>query len=424
MVSVKDFGAIGDGSVLDTVSIQKAIDAAASGNDTEVYIPEGIYIVGTVFLRSNISFRLDKKALLLASSSALDWEKSDHTPLVYGDSVENVKLSGGTISCNALSFHDEKGERIGKYRPNGTLKFRNSKNITVSDITVKESVNWSVHFDNCEYVSVDRVVIRNPEYIKAKNTDGIDINSCRHVRVDDCDIETGDDAICLKSVDKADFSAKRPDMYDIRITNCVLASTCNCTKIGTETIGNIYDVVFDSITIRRHSGVTQEGVNRNPDKGGNASTAISIQSNDGASVYDITFKNYIVHEINTPVFILLQARTSYVPNTAAGEIFNITVDGLICEKSYRASQFNSCAGSFIKNVTLKNILINNYEVYSGSEPVIAPIGKLYPEPFKYGNMPAFGLFARNTINLKIDENIVFHDKEETGRPPVMEETLP
>ena len=280
----------------DTKSVQAAIDYAAKSKKILLF-PRGVYNVTSLNLKTNSSLYFEKDAVLAASLNSEDWQECPLSPVIYCENAKNVCIRGeGIITANGYAFVDENGYRKKtECKPESVMVFRNVSNVIVENITLKDTVGWTFQLDNCEDVLIDGIIIRNPTYVTRKNSDGIDINGCRNVTIMNCDIETGDDAICLKNVDyrpgTTDYisnhtpaNPSRRDMYNINVYNCVCASTCNSTKIGTETVGNIYDVTFENIRVIKHSTISKCGAGNPPMESYHALSAISVQSNDGAVI--------------------------------------------------------------------------------------------------------------------------------------------
>ena len=403
---------------IDTENIQYAIDFASKEEKT-LYFPSGEYKVTTLKLKNNTSIYLEDGAVISAACEN-EWQGVGRMPVLFSENTENIKINGrGIISASGYDFVDENGYKKDiEDRPDNIIRFRNVKNIFIEGITLTDTVGWTVHFDNCENVTVDGISIKNPTYSQRKNSDGIDINGSRNVTVKNCFIETGDDAICLKNIDKANPKSKRQDMYNINVYNCVLASTCNSTKIGTETVGDIYDVHFENIKIRKHSAIKKCGAGNPPMDSYHSLSAISVQSNDGAVVRNITFRNYLVETVDTPIFILFQHRTRFVPLQERAKISNIYIENIKVKHAYRNSQILSQ----VKN-KIENVEINGLKVYSSEEKrqeykYNLPTGNEYPDVYNFGKFPAYGLFSKNTKNIYM-ENVVFYDKAATGRKDIV-----
>jgi len=415
---------------VNTESIQAAIDYAAE-NRKVLLFSKGVYTVTSLELRSNSSVYVDKEAVISATTNSDEWTKHPLKPVIYCENAENVCIrGGGTITANGYAYVDEKGYRkLTENKPESVIVFRKVSNAFIENLILKETVGWTLQLDDCDDVLVDGIIIRNPTYVTRKNSDGIDINGCRNVTIMNCDIETGDDAICLKNVDYKpgadDYKSKhspsnntRRDMYNIHVYNCVCASTCNSTKIGTETVGNIYDVTFEKIKVKKHSMVENEGAGNPPYDSYHALSAISVQSNDGAVVKNIKFKDYHVEEVDAPVFILYQQRDRFVSTIQNGEISNISIENIYVERSYRSSQILSSHKGKIRGIYMDQVHVRTYEEKSDEYIYSLPDGKKYPDVYSYGRFPAYGLFSRNAQEIGIKESVFFYDESESGRMPV------
>jgi len=250
-LNVRDFGATGEGLYKDTVAIQQAIDRCAVLGGGEVLVPAGNYFTGALVLRSNTTLVLDKDAGLVGTPDYADypvtqvrWEgrwiqgysglisaiDSQHIGVVGpGKIVGNPALAGRPTRDNPLR-HPE------------LIDFINCSDVRLEDFSTSMRLMWSIHPTYCENVTIKNLTIRST----GGNGDGIDIDSCKHVLIDSCDISTGDDCISLKSGRGEEaFSILRPT-EDVRITNCTFAdSIFACIGIGSETSGGIRGVVIE-----------------------------------------------------------------------------------------------------------------------------------------------------------------------------------
>ncbi|MBR4866317.1 MAG: right-handed parallel beta-helix repeat-containing protein, partial [Clostridia bacterium] len=224
------------GGIVATDLVQGAIDAAARAGETLV-VPPGVYEVTGLTLPAGCDLYLSEGAELRAVPREEAWAVCPRMPLLFAENATNIKVRGrGRLNGSGWAFVDELGFR--KKTPNlpgGVIAFRNVGNIEISGITITETVGWTLHLDDCDRVLIDGVIIRNPTYNTRKNSDGIDLNGCREVEVKNCNVETGDDGICLKNFDRQNPTAPRRVMENIHVHHCRVASTCNATKIGTET---------------------------------------------------------------------------------------------------------------------------------------------------------------------------------------------
>ncbi len=402
---VLDYGADPTFTNPATIPIQNAIDDAHAGAcDGEVHLPPGTYkITDAIKLKSNVTLNISSGATLKVSEDQSDL--SSIFRVVHVDGVSNVVIrGGGTIDASGPFYHNSDGTRVSGNRPGFLLFVKKSDHITVENVLLKDTVEWTFTIYDSDYVSVDNIIIRNPEKGQARNTDGIDIVASRHVTVRNCDIETGDDAITLKSTPfDEDTWHNLPDMHDILVEDTVVASTCNATKIGTETSNDIYDVTFRNITVNQHGD------------GGRNTAGIIVQSNDGNSVHDIAFINYTINKAYCPIFIGLQDRDEYISGPI-GSVYNITFKNIHSTQSnpqpifFNADEDGSAS---IENVVLENITIHNFGTQAGSVP--DEMDGDYPNVQGYGIADAYGLWARDTKGLIMRGCINFYDDGNSGR---------
>lgn len=404
--SIKEFGVTGNGKINETDLIQSAIKACAKIGE-ELVFEKGTYVTVSLNLPGGSVIRLEDRAVIMADPDFLCWNGCSRLPLIYGENVENVKIFGEGSLCGSGEFyHDEVGKALLRERPHGIICFRNCKNIEISGLHLSDSVGWTLHMDNCERVLIDSITIRNGEYAKANCTDGIDLNGCRFAEIKNCDIQTGDDAICLKNINMRNPEIPRQAMHDIYVHDCTLATTCNGFKIGTETVGDIYDIKVENILLNRHEESASSGY---PEGEGIPLSAIDIQSNDGASVHDIHISNFHATVAGTPLFIVLQKRFNKIPSGEAGQLYSIDIENFSVDRALRPSLINCCKQRTVKNISIRNMSVNVYCETKDKYKALQACGRCYPDPYNYGHFPAYGVFAYNTENLSISENSVFYD---------------
>lgn len=248
VLNVRDFGAKGDGTAKDTVALQEALDRCWVLGGGEVIVPAGNYLTGAIALRPNTLLRLEKDTVLLGSPDFSDypvaqvrWEgkwiqghlgliyalHADHTGIVGpGKIVGNPALGGRPNAENPLR-HPALIEPIG------------CSDLRFEDFATSYHRMWSLHATYCEDIQIRNLTIRST----GGNGDGIDIDSCKHVHIDGCDIATGDDCISLKSGRGSEGFRLLKTTEDVQITNCTFAdSIFACIGIGSETSGGIRNV--------------------------------------------------------------------------------------------------------------------------------------------------------------------------------------
>lgn len=251
MVNVKDFGAIGDGLMLDTPYIQAALDSGKI-----VRFPAGVYRTGTLYLRSGGGIHLEPNALILGSRYPEDYNANDFDPrntfsvkerssgahLIIAKDCTDITISGsGTISGNRNGIfdtdivHTPKGSRpryvLPRWRPGAMLYFVGCRNVKLNGIRLNDPTYWTAFFHDCEDVTINRVTIQTDRF--TNNSDGLDIDCCRRVTISNCNIFSGDDAIAIRGNQRP--LKKKAECSDITVSNCILSSAACGVRIG---VGN------------------------------------------------------------------------------------------------------------------------------------------------------------------------------------------
>ena len=261
MNNVRDFGAKGDGTTLDTEAIQKAIDAGGM-----VYFPPGVYLSGTLYLKSDGGLDLSPGALLLASPDRKDYNADDFceqnrvfaSEQVSGAhfivAVEQHNLTirgGGRIDGNRKAFYDTPNEKypskfqLPEWRPAQMIFLCECENITITDVELYHAPYWTCFLHGCEQITIRSVRIWNDH--RTPNGDGIDLDCCRFATLSDCVIHSGDDCITLRGFTSP--LKKKKACEFITITNCVLSTPCCAFRIGVGD-GIIRSCTISNIIIR------------------------------------------------------------------------------------------------------------------------------------------------------------------------------
>ena len=307
-VSVLEYGGVGDGHTDNTDAFRTAIQACASAGGGKVIIPPGVWLTGPIALRSRIELHAEAGAFIIFSKRFADYPLvlssyegkqtvRCQSPL-DGEGLEDIAITGRGIfdgggeawrpvkrwkmterQWNELvrsgGVVDEDGiwwptqaakdgaavvarlEREGvtdveRYeaardylRPN-LLSLRRCRRVLLDGPTFQNSAAWCLHPWASEHITVRNATVRNPWY--AQNGDGLDIDSCRHVVVEDCAFDVGDDAICLKSgKDEAGRRLGLPSEH-IAIRNCTVYHGHGGIVVGSEMSGGVRDVYVSDCT--------------------------------------------------------------------------------------------------------------------------------------------------------------------------------
>lgn len=251
---VRAYGAKGDGVAKDTAAIQQAVDAAHAAGGGTVTLPAGVYLSGTVFLKSRVTFALAEGAVLKGSPDRTDYCAADAFRQNFASTYDNmsgghlvvaadctdIALRGpGRIDGNSAAFLVDADGRQWKnwkkgipWRPGQMIYIVDCENVTVDGLQMYNSPYWTCFLLNNRKVRVRNCRIRTErKKYRTWNGDGIDIDRCRDVRVEDCDIDTEDDSITLRA-SCARVLAKPQDCSDVTVTRCRLSSACNAVRIG------------------------------------------------------------------------------------------------------------------------------------------------------------------------------------------------
>jgi len=312
--NVADYGAVGDGTTLCTESIQKAVDACASAGGGAVYIPAGQYLSGAIYLKSNVTINISEGATLLASKNFGHFPpfkpgwlvQSDDTrasSLITGCDLENVAIIGrGSLNGQGRvwweAFNKDKNreqdqQRILNHGRPRVINLYRCRDVLIEGVKILDSPSWTVHLVGCDNVVVNGVSIINPE--EGPNTDGVNTESCRNVRISNCFIDTGDDCITLKSGEDEEGRLKARPTDNVTITNCVMYKGHGAVVIGSEMSGCVRNVVASNIVC--------VGTDR----------AVRIKSTRGRGgiVENVRYNNFIVENVREPIYI-----TSFYTKTA------------------------------------------------------------------------------------------------------------
>lgn len=285
--NVTAYGAVADGRTDNASAIQKAIDAASAAGGGTVVVPSGgTYMASPFNLKSNIVFEVEVNARVLANpdekvytKSAFRDNKGEGTIWIGGEKLENVTICGaGTLDGNGISFMGAELEDSYVLKPFNIVDPRphlltivGGKNIRIRDLHIKNSAYWTVHLIGCDDVAIDNITLLNS--LKVRNSDGIDLDHSKNVRISNCYIESGDDCICLKNRrEYEEFGA----CENITVTNCTMTSRSCAIKIGSENMDRINNILINNCIVTK------------------SNRGVGIQNRDEGTVSNVIFSNIIV----------------------------------------------------------------------------------------------------------------------------------
>ena len=398
-ISVKDFGAVGDGKTKDTAAIQRTVDAVNKAGGGTVHFPRGVYLSGTVYLKSRVRLHVDFAATILGSTDLSDFpvnacafrsytDKYVCRALLWGEGLHDIAVAGpGTIDGQGAAY---KG-RPWLERPY-VIRFVTCRNVRIEDVTLRNSPMWMQHYLNCDFVAVRGITVEN--HCNANN-DMIDIDCCRDVVIADCFADTDDDALTLKS------TADRPT-ENVTVDNCLLSSHCNAIKCGTESTGGFKNITITNCAIRP-SRAGKEIYGR---KAGLAGIALEVV--DGGSLDRVTISNVTMTGRSAPIFMRLGNRARLhrkdAPKPGMGTFRNVILSNIVATDAGRTGcSITGLPEHPIENVTLSNVKITfkGGGTQEDANRVVPELPRKYPESTMFGVLPAYGFYCRHVTGLTL-----------------------
>lgn len=408
---VKDFGAINNGSQITTKQLQNAIDACATQGSGRVYFPPGIYLTGTLVLKSGVHIELAARAEILGSTDTKDYlvirpqyknntDRQVDKSLFYAEKVKDISLSGkGIIDFQGNSPVYYPSHNNDPLRPFG-IRFVTCTNVYVSGLMLINSAQWMQHYLDCKNVMIEDLNVFNHAH---QNNDGIDIDGCQNVYVRNCRVDSDDDGICLKGNGPSSCE-------NVLIENCIVSSHCNALKLGTETTGGFKNVIY------RNCRVVPSVTGHHFINGAStARTAITLIITDGGTMNNVWFDHIEASDCITPIFVTLGNRnrkyTDGVSKPDAGRIENVMLSNIKATGAGPiSSSITGLDGSHeIKNVTLENISLtmtnpgNEKDRETDMDKVLKRVKPGYPSPETWGDLPSYGFYFRYIDGLQLTD---------------------
>lgn len=413
--NILDHGAKSGGVALNTETIQRAIDDVHESGGGTVRVPSGVFRTGGLQLRSRVTLFLDAGSVLLGSASIEDYAYHPGPPiqgdanghhLIFAGEADDVGICGsGTIDGQGAEFWEpnpdhppvtaedawkdgSSGYLRPKYRnrrPSPMLEFAQCRNVRIVGVTLRNSSGWTVRPVGCETVIIDGVRIRNPN--TGPNTDGIDITASRNVFVTNCDIATGDDAVCLKSENP--YGELRPTK-NIIVTNCVLTTSCNGFKIGTATHGVFENILFSNSVISNDRGTPLNT---------HASAGVCVEMVDGGTIDGVIVSNIRMENVRAPIFVRLGKRT---PRKGTF-LRNVRIEGVEATGAIVTSSITGVPGLRPSDITVSHCRIRTVEGgrVEWARREIPECAGDYPEARMMGRLPAFGFYIRHADRVRL-----------------------
>lgn len=419
-VDMSKAGAKADGKVLNTELINSTIKRLNANGGGTLYFPAGKYLTGSIYMRSNITLELEAGAVLLFSDNFDDYlpfvemryegvMMKSFQPLIYAVDAENITIKGeGTLDGQGKKWWmeffrvmvdlEKRGvQNINKYQPMwdqendtktlyaetnqdyvGTLQRRffrppfiqtlRCKDIKIEGVKIINSPFWTVNPQFCDNVMVTGVTIHN---VPSPNTDGINPESCRNVRISDCHISVGDDCITIKSGRDAQGRRLGVPCENITITNCTMLAGHGGVVIGSEMSGGVKKVTISNCIFDG----TDRGIRLKSTRG------------RGGVVEDIRVSNIIMSNIKKEAVVLnlKYSRMDAEPKSERTPIFrnvhisgvtvnNVTtpikivgleeapISGIVLRDIHIQGGKEKCIFEDCERITMDNVVVNGEEI--------------------------------------------------------------
>lgn len=334
------FNIVPDGTTLNSQAIQDLIDHCHDNGGGTIYFPAGTYLSGSIIIKSNVFIELAPGAVILGSTNIADYPTEN---LIRAEGASNFGIIGhGIVNGSGDAFWKDKASPY--VRPLSLIYFLNCNKVHIKDISIINSPYWTIDLVKSAFIWIDGISIVNDR--KSPNSDGIDVVSSSNVFISNCYINTGDDAICFKSV-KDDTTTSE----NIVVENCILITDDSAIKFGTRAHGIIRDCLFNNIVIR------------------NSEYGIAFYMKDGGSYENIRFSDITLENANiyannpgmksngVAIYMDIENRGGY----DFGAIENIYFDNISIDSYGVNCLFLGQPDKKIENIFLSNIHYRQYE---------------------------------------------------------------
>ncbi|SEG69024.1 Polygalacturonase [Bryocella elongata] len=441
--NVRGFGATGDGTTLDTGSVQRAIDACTQDGGGTVLLPAGRFLVGSIEVKSNVTLHISAGAVLLGSGSGKDYHAVDAIPLtgdttlvdgnwalLYAVRAKNVTIEGpGTIDGQGFQFHSPVRGQLppsglgGSKRPYHLLTYQ-CEGLTVRNLDLVDCAYHSIRVIQSKRVHMDSLYIHNRVN---GNNDGFHFISAQYLTVSNCIVMSQDDACALfgscqnVTITNSTFSTRWSvfrfgggQVRNVAISNCVLRQVYGCPIKFQGNPGSSYenisfsDIVLDDVTGPIHVGVGPRAPRQAPAGAPPAPVRDDMtsphpeESGPPAVLRNISF-SHIHGNVTTNPGQIDEAKVT--SNANAGEKHSCIV-------------FNCVGGATMENVSLSDIHLTFGGGGTAEDGARRDLPEYAGEYFMMGPMPAYGLYARGVKGLTLT-NLRFQVASQDLRPALI-----
>jgi polygalacturonase len=427
--NIRDFGAKGDGTTLDTAAVQAAIDACNKDHGGTVLVPAGVFVIGTIEIKSNVTLHIAAGGKLLGSPDGKQYYAADaiplegdstlgdgHVGLIFAVKADNITIEGpGTIDGNGGQFRSPApgtpppSGRGGADRPYH-LMFYQCTNLNVRNIYLVACAFHSLRIIQCTYANFDGIRIFNHVI---HNNDGFHFISSQHVHISNCTVICQDDACALFGSCKF-----------VTVTNCTFSTRWSVFRFGG---GQAENIVVSNCLIYETYGCP-----------------IKIHCTPGSRFENMSFSNLVMKDVTGPIYIGAGAGRRNSQSTDTPDIrphgivrnisFNNIRGNVVAEvKQYpdvpftsgiHAGEERSCivltasGDGVIENVSFNDVHFTFEGGGTAEEGAIRNPPQVVGEYFSIGPHPAYAMYARNVRGLSLN-NVRFEFAKPDARPAMI-----
>jgi polygalacturonase len=436
---ITSFGAKGDGQTNNSSSIQHAIDTASGQGGGVVLVPAGRFLTGVITLRSGVELRLAEEAVLLGSARRGDYGGIKASALIVAEGQHQLSITGkGIIDGQGRelakdvirmlqdgSLQDPEWQVVNPWhqkrpaesnRP-GLIRFSHCNDVTLSGITLRDAACWVQTYVACSGLTLDHIRVESTAYW---NNDGIDVVDCRDVKISNCEINAGDDGICIKSSDP------HSRCENVRIEDCRVRSSASALKLGTASYGGFKHIIVRNLLVYD-----------------TYRSAIALESVDGGILEDVDIQHVLARNTGNAIFIRLGHRSKTAP---IGIVRHVSIRDVTVEvpagkpdKGYEMegpepdyphnvfpSSITGLPGHPVQDVVLERVEMV-YEGGGKKEKAWFGLDSLnkvperedsYPEFSMFGELPAWALYVRHATGIRL-RDVILRYKKDDFRPAVI-----
>lgn len=383
--AITNYGAVLDSEAMNTGAFRRAIEACHTAGGGMVVVPAGVWLTGPIHLKSNVRLHLADSLIIRFNENFSDYLPVvliqrggffcyNYSPPIYANEVENVAITGqGTIDGQGQTWWPWKKNQPGmvelfqmgkqnipiEERVFGTeeagvrppfVQFINAKNVWIQGVRFINSPSWSIHPVFCENVRIENISVVS----HGPNNDGIDIDGCRNVLIQNCLLDVGDDNICLKSGRDEEAWRIGKVCENIVVRNCIARAGHGGFVIGSEMSAGVRNVLVENC----HFSGTKRGIR------------FKSRVGRGGVVQNVWIKNITMENIQEeaiignlqydaePIERNMQYQKTESNKLEYAPVFrDIFIDSITCRGASQAIKLVGLPGNYLYDWTLSNIFI-------------------------------------------------------------------